>query len=316
MDVNNAYYGRKWEIVYTPADGSPAMVLSSSDFGDYALRSTFKRDIPGYQAVSFCEVTIWNLNADTDNKILARGKGTLSLQAGYINGAYGNIFTGGVFQIIRGRESLTDYYLKFICIDGHGVMNNNIVSCTAANAINQRSAATNIANQATTPFQLITTPDIINQPLPRGKVFFGEPKKYLRQIARDNNAQLFALNDTVVISKLTDGSSGSITISPSTGLIGYPKQVDWGVSFECLLNPNLVVKYPAMSVKLDQTAIQQQLAQYGQPQMLLDKNGQYQVARVTHIGDTRGNEWYTQVLGVLNTGTLPAMMANAQQNPN
>jgi hypothetical protein len=319
LDANNPYYGRKWQIIYTPSNGSSSMVMSSSDFGDYALRATFKRDLPGYQAIAYCDVTVWNINAETANLIAASKTGTLSLQAGYVNGAYGTIFNGGVFQIIQGRVDVTDYYVTFHCIDGHGVLNNNLVSFSVQNPVNQRTICNNIATQATTPFELTSvTSNLNDQPLPRGKVVFGEPKKYLRSIAQDNNAQFFAMNTaSVTISKLTDSPSGKVVIlSPSTGLIGYPKQINWGVQCDCLLNPNITVAQPAMQVQLQQTVIQQQLIQYGQLQMPLDANGIYKIARVTHTGDTRGNDWQTQFTGVLDMVNLPAMLQSAGQGPN
>jgi hypothetical protein len=319
--TSNAYYGRKWHIVYNPANGAQSLILTSSDFGDYALRATFKRDIPGYQAISYCDITIWNLNAETDSLITSKTKGTVLLQAGYENGAYGNIFTGAVFQIVRGRENVTDYFLTLHCMDGMGIMNNSTVSFTTPSPINQRTALTNIAAQATIPFELAhVSADLSDISLPRGKVFFGEPKRYLRQIAQDNLGQFFVDDTGVTVSKITDAYSGNIvTVSPSTGLIGYPQQIDWGVQVKCLLNPNLTVSRPAMQIKIDQSFIRQELVQYGHQVSVLDQDGQYMVARVTHTGDTRGNDWYTEVTGVSSTGRipyLPGIMQNVNQNPN
>jgi hypothetical protein len=69
-------------------------------------------------------------------------------------------------------------------------------------------------------------------------------------------------------------------------------------------------------VKLDQTLIRQEKIRRGILQTRLDEDGLYRVAGVMHIGDTRGNEWYTEVVAVGFMGKLAATLDNFNQTVN
>ena len=47
----------------------------------------------------------------------------------------------------------------------------------------------------------------------------------------------------------------------------------------------------------------------GQPIRQLDNEGIYRIVRFTHKGDTRGNDWYTEIEAVSQAGLLPSMIA-------
>ena len=87
-----------------------------------------------------------------------------------------------------------------------------------------------------------------------------------------------------------------------------------GVTFMCLLNPTISIFNPPMLVKLDNTKIRQTALQWGSKGFSrLDQDWMYRVIGVTHVGDTRGNEWYSQVVGVNQDmeGLLPAQFKTA-----
>ena len=92
-------------------------------------------------------------------------------------------------------------------------------------------------------------------------VFFGEPSDYMREIAIANDASYSTLEGKANIGRMTDQSQSpqeAIVLTPQTGLIGVPVQTQDGISFRCLLNPNIKVQYPPMLVKLDMQQVQQQ----------------------------------------------------------
>ena len=88
------------------------------------------------------------------------------------------------------------------------------------------------------------------------------------------------------------------------------KLVQEGVSFRVLLDSRLLVKIPSICVGIDNTVIKQMMNGSGNNLNLppvLSQNGVYGVAGVRHIGDTRGNDWYTDVVGVTSkSGILDA----------
>ena len=56
----------------------------------------------------------------------------------------------------------------------------------------------------------------------------------------------------------------------------------------------------------------------GQQQAPLDDEWIYQVMELTHVGDTRGNDWYTEIQGIsrYGKGSLAALLGNSGQNGN
>ena len=159
----------------------------------------------------------------------------------------------------------------------------------------------------------------MEQTLPRGRVFFGEPKKYFRSIAADNNAQWFIENGELNIGRIQDDPTpekNALVINPDNGLIGSPQQIEDGVTFRTLLNPTLKIALPAMWVKLDMTQIVAMKVNIGQLQTKLDEDGLYRICSVIHTGDSRGQEWYTECIGVTFMGRLAALLETAQESPN
>lgn len=320
IDLDNAYYGRKWQILITLSDGTQ-IDLTDSNFGEYALEATFRIERNGYTAINYGDVEIYNLSAETDNLIGSTKSGTVVISAGYVNGAYGKIFEGQLFQILRGRDNPTDYKLTLHCVDGHGIYNNNISSFTAIAGLTQQQQIYNVCQKASSEITVGTiTSDLNSSSLPRGKTFFGEPKKYLKQIAADNNAQFYVTNDSVNITKLTDEANKTIVVTPPSAdnvatttdaiLIGYPQQIPYGVNLTVLLNPNITMVNPPMTIKLNQATIREQLKQIGTVPTLLEQDGTYKVAKLTHRGNTRGNEWYTDITGIITQGMIPFNMTN------
>ena len=308
--MSNPYFLRKYRV--RVIDGND-VALDVSD-----LRVKFNIQRVGYQAINYGDIEIYNLSAQTEVYIVKYGM-RVTIEAGYENGQYGKIFDGDVFQPLWEREQVTDYKLTLHCFDGDSQLNNNFIGMTVQASHDQRTDLLAIMENARNTFgsgQISS--DISSIKMPRGRVFFGMPKTHFRQIARANNAQWSYQDRQLMMSKLTDVPQGeALVISPSSGLIGSPQQTQDGVQFRTLLNPAVSVQFPAMQVKLDMASIRQEKILIGQLQTRLDQDGLYYVAAVNHIGDTRGNEWYTDITGFnTSTGKLAAMYESAAQNLN
>lgn len=321
--MSNILYGRKYRVLVADKKNT-ALDVSN-------LRCVFRIEKVALQVANYAEVTIYNLNAETEQAIVKEGMRVI-IEAGYQGylttqeqGAaqqtvtpkqYGVIFDGQIIQVLRDREeNNVDYRLTLVCLDGDSFLNNNIVAKSISAGFNQRQIAGIVASSAVTPTEIgRISPDLNAQGLPRGKVFLGMPKQYLRDIARDNNANFWVDDGQVYITKVTDTAPGQvIVLTPSTGMVGVPQQTQEGVSFKSLLNPT--IKLMAM-IKLDNTMIRQQKQQIGQIPAVLDQDGQYQAYKVIHTGDTRGKEWYTEVVGVGRYGKIPLMLNSPAQSPN
>jgi hypothetical protein len=316
--MSNFLYGRKFRVYVADQQGDAWDVSN--------LRCTFAIEKVALATANYAEITIYNLTNDSETTIIKEGVRVI-VEAGYdgfINTEtgeqteakqYGKIFDGDVIQFLRGREDNVDYTLTLICLDGDSFLNNNIIKTTLTAGMTQRQLVDHITAKPLTPTEIgRISPELSTQRLPRGKVFFGMPKDYLGDIARDNAASFWVDDGQVYITKATDiTAEEALVLTPQTGLIGTPQQKQDGVSFKCLLNPS--IRLMSM-VKLDNTMIRQQKYQLGQIPSQLDQDGQYQVYKLRHVGDTRGDEWYTEVDGVGRVGKMPLMLATATQNPN
>jgi len=179
---------------------------------------------------------------------------------------------------------------------------------------NPRSVIEGCASKASIPSQLGNISDSLSKSeLTRGKVFFGLTRDYIRQVAQSENATSYIEGGKINLVKASDVPEGEIIdLTPESGLIGIPAQSDYGVTIRSLLNPRLKTN---TLVHVDNALVRAQQFEQGQQIYALDHDGIYRIIQVTTIGDTRGNDWYTEVETVTQAGILPAMVANGTQSP-
>jgi hypothetical protein len=213
------------------------------------------------------------------------------------------------------HENAIDNKLILNCIDGLSLIyGNNYASLTFAAGVDQQAVVQGVANQAVTPIPLGTLmANLQSKQLPRGKVIFADPSKVFRDIAQDNNSQFwFSDGQMNIVSycNVPPGQSLIIYLPPIGGLIGYPEQVDAGVQFKVLMNPSIVLAWPPMDITFDsKVQINEQEVQYGSQQLpYILSSGSYKVVKVSHYGDTRGNDWYTEALAMTPQGALPYLL--------
>jgi hypothetical protein len=60
-------------------------------------------------------------------------------------------------------------------------------------------------------------------------------------------------------------------------------------------------------VHIDNKKIEGYRYQQGEAIRELDNQGIYRVIKLTHYGDSRGNDWYTECEAITQAGMLPAM---------
>ena len=325
---NGALWLRKYKILVTDKNDEEALNVSD-------LHCTFevhkKRDRGGFYAI----VRIYNLNSDTEDKLVMEGD-RLIIEAGYqaeqtetskddagnevkttVDLQYGKIFDGKIIWPSRSRDSNTDYVLTLMAIDGDQQLNLNFISKTVNRGLNSRKIIETVANDSEekTPVNHVSD-GLSDQALPRGKVFFGRPYDYIQNVCRGNAASFYVEDGNLNIVRLQDvGKDEAIVVSPETGLVGTPQQVQFGLSFKILLNPAIHLQ---SLIKLKNVQANEASVTPGQQQAPLDDEWIYQVMELTHVGDTRGNDWYTEIQGIsrYGKGSLAALLGNSGQNGN
>lgn len=312
-------YGRKWKItIFKPAykkdeKGNTIRDTEHDTAIDVSnLRCVFRTERNIESTASLCTLVVYNMNAATEGSILTAGF-QISIEGGYQEGQYGEIFTGDIVQIYRNRENGVDYRLEIIALRGVLFFDTNHVRSTLAAGSTPRAIAEAIAAQADTSFAVgEVSPNMTQPPLPRGKVLFGTPAKYYRELCVGNDAHFWEDTDgNVTIKKVEDviPEDKCLFLTPLTGLVGTPIYSDDGIHIKMLLDPRVGLY---SLVKIDNDIIQRQAMQYDvsgkgnnnqMPQQYqFDQDGEYQVFAVSHAGDTWGDTWTTEVVGIGRNG--------------
>lgn len=306
----NLLYGHRYRVLVYNKNGETAMDVSQ-------LKCTFSC-VKSIMEANYSEVTIFNLSPETENKIIQEGYRVV-IEAGYEGSQYGIIFDGFVIQPIRYKEGGTTYKLTLVSMDADTFMKSGAISFSLTRGQNSRAIIEHIANTATVSVELGSiSAKLSDTQLTRGKVVFGKAADYLRQLAQSESATFYMEDGRVNIIKaedypINDDGGEIIDLTPQSGLIGVPEQQDYGATIKMLLNPRVKL---GSFIHVDNSLIRNQQFQQGQVPYMLDQDGIYRVIKVTHEGDTRGNDWYTEAVTVTQSGAdIPNMMPNANVNP-
>ncbi|GLG01593.1 hypothetical protein Alches_16330 [Alicyclobacillus hesperidum subsp. aegles] len=287
---------------------SAGIALDVSD-----LHCTFDIQYVVNQQPPFSTIVIYNLKPATENFILNYGD-RITVEAGYEGNQYGLIFDGTVIEPIRDKEDNVTYRLTINALAANAQLNQSFANFTLNRGQSARSLVQNLASMATVPSPLgeLST-QLSTAQLPRAKAVFGLTRDYIRQIAQANNLAFYSKSGEINLIHASDPPKGEIIdLTPESGLIGQPAQQDLGVSFQCLLNPAITIN---TLVHIDNSLIQAQTYQIGQVPRPLDSAGIYRVVGVEHVGDTRGDDWYTNCVTVSQAGGIPGMISATTQSP-
>jgi hypothetical protein len=137
--------------------------------------------------------------------------------------------------------------------------------------------------------------------LPTGKTMWGMGKVAMGVIAKNNNCRWSIQNGTLTLIP-NDGflPGAPVVMNSSTGMIGSPEATENGIMVRCYINPLIKI---GGAVHIDNKLISQAVvhdmgqiawgSQYYPATTSAD--GTYRVLVIDHSGDTRGNEWETEL---------------------
>lgn len=268
---------------------------------------------------NIADIRVYNLEEQTAIRIRKEFT-TVILQAGY-PGNFGVIFRGNIKQVIVGRESATDTYIDIIAGDGDRAYNFSVINQTLAAGATQtdqvQSAIASMAQKGVTAGKVDSS---TTQPLPRGKVMWGNARDYMRAAAQ-NSGNNWSIQDEKInfIPKKSYLPGEAVVLTSKTGMINAPEQTNEGVNVKCLINPRLAV---AGRVHLDNASIQRykiNLSVPNSPQNIpppINADGIYYILVVEHNGDNRGIEWYSSLICIaINVTTNPLNSVQVSYGP-
>lgn len=266
------------------------------------------------------DITITNLSNATANKIRNEFK-EVYLEAGYEGGAE-EIFRGEIVQVRGpGRENPTDTYLNIQAVASPRAHSYAVVNKTLAKGHTFRDQVDAVL-EAMKPFGVTAghIADLGNVKMPRGRALFGMARSQLRTICQSVGASWHITGGKLNIVKNTDSlPGGAIVLNSDTGMVGMPVQTIEGVEVRCLLNPRLKVEG---LVKIDEASIQKAkynittdenyLVQKAELDRLIAADGIYKILFLNHSGDTRGTDYYSDMICV--AASAGVSIAGAQQH--
>ena len=245
------------------------------------------------QQENAAKIEIYNLSGLTRKKI-GLEQSIVQLEAGYrSNQGLVQIGQGTICQVASIRDK-TDTISRFLLKDGLSNIKNTILSISYENDTKLRDLLGKIAAESKLSLKVLGLDD--NVMIKGGCVMLGGIDSQLNQLASSFDFKWSIQNNTLLIvgNKQTNLEQ-ILLLTPTTGLI---------------LNPETLKKPSQKLQKLkDKGQLSSEINLYTvqallQPQLQLndviaiesqDLNGKFRVQKITHSGDTRGNDWYSDL---------------------
>ncbi|MGA9606995.1 MAG: hypothetical protein WBR21_08235 [Rouxiella badensis] len=274
---------------------------------------------------------IYNLSQITQNRIKNKEFSRIRVIAGYdgnpdASGAYpdqniGMIFNGDIRFSVAGKDNITDSWVLLQCIDSWNGHMYAAMRTTIAKGWTFQDVF-NAAMKTYEPFGITAgiVPEMPTTVFPRAKVLVGNTSDIIYSVAKQCKASWWYENNQVHILPDDKYLDTMVVLNANTGLIGMPQQtMGNGVNVKCLINPNIklggLIRLDQASVyraslsnevigtspgALGETATDGNLyvdgiAGQSQPASI-NTDGDYIVGSINYTGDTRGQNWYMDLL--------------------
>jgi hypothetical protein len=281
----------------------------------------------------YADISVYNMDSQLAQSIAVNATWA-TLKAGFQSTSSPNymatIWDGPVFQVIYTREAVVDQKLTLHCCAIPGKLG-ELVSFSMGQFSSQQQLIARMISENNLPpvgpkygtQGSVAEVRMSATQYPRGNTVFGKVSKFMAQMADSNFVQTWNDGKQVYISEVTDSATGNVTAAPdfiyspafppggtestaglpagtNQSITGTPQQIQQGVEFSVLLDPRLRVKVPPLLVQLVRTNISQLLRTpsiNGDLPTALASNLTFFVGQIRHMGDSRGNDWHTEVTG-------------------
>lgn len=265
------------------------------------LRVRFQIQGATAATLKYAEITVWNLSKEKANEVLTEFT-YVRLEAGYGDAA-GSIFYGQINRVAIGKENATDSFVRIWAQDGDQAKNWCLTRATLAAGWTDED----LFNQLMQDFSAAALTLGYEAPIDtsakgaRARTLLGKTEAFMSELAERQNCDWWIHDGQVYLLPKGTTLPGADTpvLSPATGLIGVPQLDINGISVRCLLNPN-IKQGSKVQIAGDLINIVNQQApridQAGEVIPQLSGTGNYKVHCVIHSGDSRGNDWYTDMI--------------------
>ena len=232
-------------------------------------------------------IQIWGLADTTRNRILERDA-LVRVWAGYRLATGPEILFIGNAQRIIHRRQPPDIVTEIELGDGAKPLREARISVSFAPGATCRQVLDDIAERLDLDLRLITD---VDGGFPQGFSHLGPAKDALTKVCERFDLEWSIQNDALqVIDRDGDSGEEAILLTPATGLIASPEKQDDTEDrlegdnatirpeyvFRCLLQPKF---FPGSFVRVESR----------------DVEGNFVIDEVRHTGDTRGQDWHSEI---------------------
>ena len=278
------------------------------ELGDLRLKFTIRQS--DISTPNTATIRVYNVSPYTSN-VIENEYSRVILQCGYEDTALGTRFDGALVQVRRGRENAADTYLDLLCTDGIQAYALAAVSTSlaAGSSMQQRLDVLTAALKSQGALDPAVHGDLSDVSLPRGKVLYGKAADQLDQLATNADARFsMQSNAPTVIADNAYVDGPIVKVSAETGMIGIPEQTQGGIRVKVLINPEIKIGGRIQiggDINQQQIGVSKDSLTQNATIPQLNRDGFYRVCVMDDEGDTRGQEWYSDLtcLAVDNTIT-------------
>lgn len=292
-------YKRMWRV-FVSRNSTTCLDVSKLDI-TFSIQKTLGDD--GNQG----EISVYNLSRNSIKKHIAEGSRVI-IEAGYEDGPYGMIFDGDVTDHRAYKENGVTRILDLVARDGDIFLNNTYLSKSFGAGMTTRDILNAFVGEGDPDISLgDISPELLNAKLPRGKVIQGQPGPVLENLARTEQGRFYINDRKICLIKANDPPKGRIiSLTPANGLVGSPKQTKDGLEARSLLRADLNLN---KFVHIKAEYIQREMRKVGDTTAVTELPGEgiYKIIKIAHTGDTAGNDWYTDIVGIPQPGMKPTL---------
>ena len=234
-------------------------------------------------------IEIWNIGLETRRLITAHNS-QVRLFAGYDDNKGAVEIAQGDITNVRTRRNQTDTVTQIYFAEGQKVIQGNPISLSFSGSVTLGNILRAITSQSGLSFKYAGVSSSAS--ILEGYSAFGSVDTVLNNLALEFDFK-WSMQNGVILLKGSNGSSDNevMLLSPETGLI---------------LNPESVRKISRRLAKSEDpledniNAVQSLLQPHLQVNDIIaiksnDLNGQFRILKISHTGDIRGNDWYSNM---------------------
>jgi len=258
---------------------------------DRQFKITFDITLDFGGAVSYADISIYNITNDTAQKAFKKGA-IIGFRAGYVDNI-DFIFKGKIINIFRIRDGAS--IITRIIARSHTQLKSNINQTLGGNT--KLTAIIKACADGMGYPLVIKESDFSNaQIYTRGYVLNGDPRVYMDELSKTNNFDYVITNGRMIVTPKNSVRDVELFIvSRYTGMEGIPIVTEIGVDVSVRLNPKISiggrfrVESEFATFNFSNIYFQDVPAQAGK--------GIYKVQRLTHSGDSWGDLWTSTISG-------------------